>query len=302
MEDVQFVIITGLSGAGKTQAVRCLEDLGFFCVDNLPPALISKFAELCLQSEGKLRRIALVVDIRGGDFFDSTVEALEELERIGLAYRILFLEASDDIIVRRFKETRRRHPLAPQGRVIEGLAEERQRLENLRGRAHHIIDTSNFTPQELRHRVADLFTGEKAGGRMVVHLVSFGFKHGLPLDADLVVDVRFLPNPHYVPSLRPLTGEDKPVRDYVVQWPVTRRFMARVWGLISFLLPHYVNEGKSQLTIGIGCTGGQHRSVVVANILAERIRSEGHTVVVEHRDINRWQAEDPAAAGREDDK
>lgn len=290
----RFVVITGLSGAGKSLAIRALEDTGFFCVDNLPPALIPKFAELCLQAGDRFRRVALVIDIRGGEFFDSAVEALEELERTGLAYRILYLEASDEVIVRRFKETRRRHPLAPYGRVTEGLAEERRQLEMLRGKAHHIVDSSNLTPQELKRRVIDLFADDPRSDAMVVHLVSFGFKHGALLDADLLLDVRFLPNPHYVPSLRPLTGNDLPVRDYVMKWPVTRKFLTKVWVLLRFLLPLYTAEGKSHLTIGIGCTGGKHRSVVIANRLAERIKGENHTVLVEHRDIRRdSQEEEP---------
>lgn len=290
MDGIRFVIITGLSGAGKTEVMRSLEDLGFFCVDNLPPALIPKFAELCRQSGGKLGRIALVVDIRGGDFFDSAVEALEELERTGFAYEILFLEASEEVLVRRFKETRRRHPLAAEGRIVEGLAEEARRLETLRGKAHHIIDTSNLAPRDLRRLVAERFAGAGPEGRMTVNLVSFGFKHGLPLDADTVLDVRFLPNPHYVPSLRPLTGEDPDVREYVLKWPLTKQFLARAWALISFLLPHYVNEGRSEFTLAVGCTGGQHRSVVVVNTLAERIRALGFTVTVTHRDAVRLQA------------
>lgn len=291
-EDVRFVIITGLSGAGKTQVIRTLEDLGFFCIDNLPPALIPKFADLCLRTGGKLRKVALVIDIRGGDFFDDAEESLEELERAGIPYEILYLEADDDSIIRRFKETRRKHPLAPLGRVTEGLNAERERLENLRGRAHHIIDTTHMTPQELRRKVIDLFASGDPAERMVIHIVSFGFKHGIPLDADLVFDVRFLPNPHYVPSLRPLTGNDSAVRDYVMKWPVTEKYLAKLWDLLEFLLPQYVAEGKSQLTICVGCTGGQHRSVVVANYLGERIRTGRHTVVVEHRDVARCQPED----------
>lgn len=300
MERVRFVIITGLSGAGRSEAVRCLEDLGFFCVDNLPPTLIPKFAELCLQSGGRLSRIALVVDIRGREFFDSAVEALEELERRGLAYEILFLEASDEVLVRRFKETRRRHPLAHEGRVVEGLAEERRRLEVLRGRARHIIDTSSLTPRELRRRLAELFADGDPAARMSVHLLSFGYKYGLPLDADLVLDVRFLPNPHYVASLRPLTGEEAAVREYVLKWPLTRRFLTKAWSFLSFLLPHFVSEGKAQLTVAVGCTGGQHRSVVIANILAERVRHHGFPVTVTHRDVTRWQEEQERGREREE--
>lgn len=291
VEDFQLVIITGLSGAGKTQALRSLEDMGFFCVDNLPPALIPKFAELCQESGGKVRRAALVIDIRGGDFFDSAVEALEELERAGFAYQILYLEASDESLVRRYKETRRRHPLAPQGRVVEGLAEEGRRLGLLRGKAHHIIDTTALAPQDLRRRVVGLFTGGAQAGHMIVNLVSFGFKYGLPLDADLVLDVRFLPNPHYVTHLQPLTGRDAAVREYVFQSPLTHQFLERAWPLLRFLLPQFVNEGKSQLTIGVGCTGGQHRSVALAEHLAELIRGEKLQAVVEHRDVARWREE-----------
>lgn len=287
MRDVRFVIITGLSGAGKTHAVRVLEDLGFFCVDNLPPTLIPKFAELCSQPGGKVNRVALVIDIRGGEFFDSTFEALESLERVGFAYQILFLEASDEALVRRFKETRRRHPLAPQGRILEGIQEERRRLEELRGKAHIIIDTSNFTPQQLREQIKAIFAADQELPPFVVSVVSFGFKFGLPRDADLVFDVRFLPNPHYVESLRTLNGNHYTVKEYVMKWPLTQKFIRRLFGLICFLLPHYLNEGKPQLTIGIGCTGGQHRSVVVANRLAELLKARQHTVVVEHRDIEK---------------
>ncbi|NPV69620.1 MAG: RNase adapter RapZ [Firmicutes bacterium] len=289
MNDIRFVIITGLSGAGKTQAVRSLEDLGFFCVDNLPPALIPKFAELCAQSSGdSVRRVALVIDIRGGEFFDDLAEALKGLEEVGLPYEILFLEANDEVLVRRYKETRRRHPLAPQGNILEGIKAERKKLEEIKGKANVIIDTSDLTPQRLREEILQIFSTEKERRRIIITVVTFGFKHGLPLDADLVFDVRFLPNPHYVESLRPLTGERDEVKEYVLKWPVTKKFMRRLNSLIRFLLPHYINEGKTQLNIAVGCTGGQHRSVVVAEELANALRGEGNTVVVEHRDIDKW--------------
>lgn len=285
--DIKFVIITGLSGAGKTQAVRALEDLGFFCVDNLPPVLLPKFAELCAQSEGKIHKIALVIDIRGGQFFDDLFAALEHLEETGFMYRILFLEASDETLIRRFKETRRRHPLALHGRVVEGIAQERTRLDELRGRAHRIIDTSGLTPAQLRDEVMSIFADDAELERLGITVVSFGFKHGLPLDADLVFDVRFLPNPHYVDALRPLPGTEESVRSYVTKWPITGKFIKKAFGLLDFLIPHYINEGKTQLTVAVGCTGGKHRSVVIAEKLQELLREKGHKVAVEHRDVNK---------------
>ncbi len=285
MQDIRFVVVTGLSGAGKSLALRALEDAGYFCVDNLPPALIPKFAEICAQSGGKIRRIAIVVDIRGGAFFDSLLDALQDLERTGFAYQILFLEADDETLVRRFKETRRRHPLAPQGRVLEAIREERCRLEEIRGRAHRIIDTSALSPQKFREEILEIFATDQDPERFIVTVVSFGFKHGLPLDADLVFDVRFLPNPHYVDSLRPLDGGDPLVEEYVMRWPIAQQFMRRLASLVEFLLPQYLAEGKTQLAIGIGCTGGQHRSVVIANRLARLLREKHHTVLVEHRDL-----------------
>ncbi len=294
----RFLIVTGLSGAGKSQALRSLEDMGYFCVDNLPPALMPRFAEIVLDPAGNVNRVAVVVDVRGGSFFKETVWALGELDRMGVPYEIVYLEASPDVLLRRFKETRRRHPLAPLGRVTEGLQEEAVRLEGLRGRAHHVIDTSNLSPLQLRRLLADRFGDEPE--RLLVYLVSFGFKHGLPLDADLVFDVRFLRNPHYVPSLQPLGGDEEPVRQYVLRRPASRQFLRRAWSLLRFLLPHYVREGKTQLTIAVGCTGGQHRSVVLVDVLAERLRAEGYKVYVQHRDLPRWREEAAAAAGEEE--
>ncbi|MGI5838083.1 MAG: RNase adapter RapZ [bacterium] len=291
MEKMKFVIITGLSGAGRTQAVRALEDLGFFCVDNLPPTLIPKFAELCAQSEGKIAKIALVIDIRGGQFFGDLFAALEHLEETGFVFQILFLEAADETLVRRFKETRRRHPLAPQGRLLEGITAERKRLEELRGRAHRIIDTSRLTPNQLRDEVMSLFAADAEIDRMGITLVSFGFKYGLPLDADLVLDVRFLPNPHYVESLRPLPGTEAAVREYVTKWPITGRFIEKSFGLLDFLLPNYLSEGKTTLTVAVGCTGGKHRSVVIAEKLAEMLRKKGYEAAAVHRDAAKSGAE-----------
>ncbi|MHB0884490.1 MAG: RNase adapter RapZ [Bacillota bacterium] len=294
MKNVRFVIISGLSGAGKTRVLQSLEDLGYFCVDNLPPGLIPKFAELCSQPENKLTRVALVTDIRGGEFFDSLFESLEYLEESGVPYQILFLEADDETLVRRYKETRRRHPLAEQGSVLEGIREERQRLQELRGRATWIIDTTDLAPQKLREQMVEIFSRDEGLERMIITFVSYGFKHGLPLDADLIFDVRFLPNPHYVDTLRPLDGNDERVREYVMKWPATQKFLRRVQSLVEFLLPHYEHEGKSQLTIGVGCTGGRHRSVVIAERLADWLRGKGYTTIVEHRDISR----EPVGAGQ----
>lgn len=285
MQQIRFVIITGLSGAGKSETVKCFEDLGYFCVDNLPPALIGKFAELCAQSDGKVSRVALVVDIRGGGFFDDVAESLESLEDTGFAYEILYLEANETALVRRFKESRRRHPLSTSGSILEGIRAEHERLEALRGQATRIIDTTELTARDLRRRITDEYGPVPEGDRLLVTIVSFGFKHGLPVDADLVFDVRFLPNPHYVESLHDLNGNDRAVVDYVVQWPTATRFLSRLSDLMEFLLPHYRKEGRANLLVAIGCTGGQHRSVVVANRLAEFIHDRGYRVLVDHRDI-----------------
>jgi UPF0042 nucleotide-binding protein len=281
---MKFIIITGLSGAGKTEVVRRFEDLGYFCVDNLPPALIPKFVELCAQSAGKINKIALVIDIRGGEFFNSIFSALEAIEKIGFSYTILFLEASDDVLVRRFKETRRKHPLSSEGGILEGIKAERKILEELRGRATKIIDTSFLTVRELRNEIESSY-GDDEGQKFTITVVSFGFKHGIPLDADMVFDVRFLPNPHYVESLRMSTGEDPAVRDYVMKWPITRHFLNKVFDLIEFLLPNYEKEGRAHLSIAIGCTGGRHRSVTIANEAGDFLRRKGFKIVVDHRDI-----------------
>ncbi len=282
--EISFLIITGMSGAGKTQVIRALEDVGYFCVDNFPPALIDKFAELIGESQIQIRRVALVIDIRGGLFFDDLFAALEKLEERGFVYRILFLEASDEALVRRFKETRRRHPLTGEGGILSAVHRERKKLEEIRGKANWIIDTSNLTPRQLRMEVSGIFSEEEALERMVVHIVSFGYKRGVPLDADLLFDVRFLPNPHYVESLQKLDGTAAEVNEYVFKWNVTKTFMSKLYDFVSFLLPLYMNEGKSQLTIGIGCTGGKHRSVALAEHLGALLENSGYKVIVEHRD------------------
>ncbi len=284
---MRFILITGLSGAGKTQAIQSLEDLGYFCVDNLPPSLIPKFAELCTQSGDGFKDVALVCDVRGGEFFSELFAALNQLVDMGLPYEVLFLEARNEVLIRRYKETRRRHPLASQGSISEGIREEKQLLEKIRGNADVILDTSDFSPQELKKEITKRFSQHKIEGNILVTLVSFGFKYGLPLDADLVLDVRFLPNPHYVPSLQPLTGQDANVQKYVNQWSITGKFMVKAKDLVEFLLPNYVKEGKSQLVVAVGCTGGKHRSVVIGEELAEFISSKDYQVTVEHRDISK---------------
>lgn len=285
--ELQIIVITGLSGAGRTQAMQSLEDQGFFCVDNLPPSFIVKFAELCAQSQGKISKAAIVCDLRGGEFFASLSEALQNLEAEGFSYEILFLEASDETLVRRYKESRRRHPLSPQGRILDGIQAERLQLEELRGKAHKIIDTSNLSSQALRKQVAELFGKQQGPGQMTVSVISFGFKYGVPLDADLIMDVRFLPNPFYVQDLRPLTGEHPLVKDYVLGNPIAIEFMQRYLVLLDYILPYYLNEGKTHLVLGVGCTGGQHRSVAIAERLVEFLQSQGYPVSVKHRDSDR---------------
>ncbi|HEX3031121.1 MAG TPA: RNase adapter RapZ [Bacillota bacterium] len=292
MQKTKLVIVTGLSGAGKTQAMQSLEDLGFFCVDNLPPGLLPKFAELCGQSQGSINKIALAIDIRGGEFFASINEMFDYLDNEDVAYEILFLEASDERLVRRFKETRRKHPLSAQGQILEGIQEERQRMQELRGRAHKIIDTTNTTPQELKSEILAMFSGgSHDNARLRMTIMSFGFKYGIPMDADIVIDVRFLPNPYYIPELKALTGNDAAVQDYVNKHSVTRNFQRKFYSLIKFLIPNYILEGKTSLTIAVGCTGGQHRSVTLANklgIMLQKKEQQGnYKVIIKHRDIDK---------------
>lgn len=284
---MRLLVITGLSGAGKTQALQSLEDQGYYCIDNLPPTFIVKFVELCAQSQGKVSKAAIVCDLRGGEFFTSLTEALKDLEREGFHYEILFLEASDETLVRRYKESRRRHPLSPQGRLLEGIYEERKQLEELRGQAHNIIDTSNLLSQQLRRRIIELYGEEQGPGQLAVSVISFGFKYGIPLDADLVIDVRFLPNPFYVEDLRPLTGEHPLVQKYIFDNPVAQEFMKRYLNLLEYILPYYVKEGKSHLVIGVGCTGGQHRSVAIAERVGSFLKEQHFTMSVKHRDAAR---------------
>ena len=281
-----ILLITGLSGAGRSEAARSLEDIGYFVVDNLPPALLPKMAELA-ASPGGPGRVAIVVDARGGVFFGELSRALEELREQRVPSRIVFLDASDDDLVNRYEATRRRHPLAPADRVAEGIRKERLMMESLRADADLVIDTSGLTPHDLRDRIREMFAQAPPEAGLLVTVVSFGFKYGSPRDADLVLDVRFLPNPHWVDELRPLPGTNQKVREYVEGQEEYEAFMKRLESLLDVVVPGYVDEGKSYLTVAIGCTGGRHRSVVVGDDLADYFRERGHRVSVEHRDIDR---------------
>jgi RNase adapter protein RapZ len=287
-EEIQIVIITGMSGAGKTVAVQSFEDLGYFCVDNLPPALIPKFVDLLKGSNGTMNKVALVIDLRGKAFFDHLFEAIDIISNttnIQLEMQILFLDAKDAKLVQRYKETRRSHPLAKNGLPLEGIKKERELLEELKGRAQQIIDTTEMKPIQLRERIIQRF---KTTDRhpFSINLMSFGFKYGIPIDADLVFDVRFLPNPHYVDHLRPKTGLNEEVSSYVLKWSETQTFIEKLRDLLTYMLPQYKREGKSQVVIGIGCTGGKHRSVTLAEYFGEAFSNE-YVMHVSHRDIEK---------------
>jgi len=287
MTGIDFIVVTGMSGAGKSAASRCLEDLGFFCIDNLPVTLIPKVAELCAQSEKRIERVALVVDAREGRFLEGLFDILVDLRRDSHLVRIVFLDASDEVLVRRFSESRRPHPLAPGGSALEGIRTERERLAHLKAKADLVIDTSSFTVHEFRKLLATSFLDLPAPQRTALSLVSFGYKHGLPVDADLVFDARCLPNPYFVDALRPLTGRDPQVVEYILGSVQAREFVERIQEFLGFTLPLYVQEGKAYLTIAVGCTGGRHRSVVLAEELARLLREAGHEVSVRHRDVDR---------------
>ncbi|ENH4716184.1 RNase adapter RapZ [Listeria monocytogenes] len=284
-KQLKLVIITGMSGAGKTVAMQSLEDLGYFCVDNLPPSLLPKFLELMKESD-KMDKIALVMDLRGREFFDSIEPALDELDNTNfITTKILFLEADDKVLVSRYKETRRHHPLEPNGSVLDGINAERELLSDLKGRSQLVINTSNMAPRELRERINNEFQTEDKD-IFNVQLMSFGFKYGIPIDADLVFDVRFLPNPHYIDKMRPLTGLDEDVYEYVMKWPETQTFLDKLVDLLMFTLPFYKREGKTQLVIAIGCTGGQHRSVALTEFVGKAIQQKYETTI-SHRDMKR---------------
>ena len=281
---MRFIIVTGLSGSGKSEAMKSLEDIGFYCVDNLPPTLITKFAELCYQGNSNIDKVALGIDIRGREFFETLHESLSYLEKENYKYEVLFLDCADDILVKRYKMTRRNHPLAKSTQITEGIKEEREILQTLRDKAASIIDTSNMKPRDLKEEISKLYIEGEKTPKLTISVVSFGFKHGIPIDSDLVFDVRFLPNPYYVEELRPQTGEDQVVRDYVMDSDVSREFFAKLEDMVDFLIPHYIEEGKSHLVIAIGCTGGRHRSVTISNLLYDDLIKKGYRVVKKHRD------------------
>lgn len=283
---MDFLIVTGLSGSGKSRAVDALEDIGFYCVDNMPPQLISKVAEICLAGNSQINRIAIVTDLRGGDMFYGLFEQLDELKDKGLEYKLLFLDASNQELVRRYKETRRRHPLADlvKGGLEEAIRNERILLKPARERADYIIDTTHLSANELKQRMNNIFL-DNIRNSMLVNVMSFGFKYGVPAEADLVFDVRCLPNPFYVDDLKPKTGLDEEVRNYVMDSEDSRKLLEKLKDLISFLIPLYQKEGKTQLMIGVGCTGGKHRSVTFAELLYQYLSDQNHNVRVLHRDI-----------------
>lgn len=287
MNGFRVIIISGLSGSGKSYAIKCFEDMGFYCVDNLPSSLATKFVELCSQSGKGYTGVALGIDIRERDLGGDFGEMQAELVGKGYQLEVLFLEASDEVLVRRFSETRRPHPLAGDRPLVEAIREERQLMAGIRDGAYRILDTSGFTVHQLRDELTRLFSPASGSGGMTLSVMSFGFKHGVPYDADLVFDVRFLPNPNFVPELKALTGLDKQVQDYVKGKKETGELLRRLGGFLEFLLPLYAKEGKNYLTIAVGCTGGRHRSVAVAEMLRKKFQAKGLDILIRHRDKDR---------------
>lgn len=283
---MRFVIVTGMSGGGKRTALKMLEDIGFYCVDNLPVALIGKFVELIVAQSSEIGKVALGIDVRAGQSFDEVSDILNRLKEAGYSFDLLFMEAGDDVLLRRYKESRRMHPLSPEGRVEEGIRKERGILKPIREISDYVIDTSKLLTRELKEELDHIFVGNQAYNSLMVSIMSFGFKFGIPADADLVFDVRFLPNPFYIDELKHKTGQDREVQDYVLSFPETGQFMEKLTDMIRFLIPNYVREGKYQLVIAIGCTGGKHRSVTLANELYRRLKDQGeYGLNIGHRDI-----------------
>ena len=284
---MRFVIVTGMSGAGKSSALKMLEDIGYFCVDNLPTRLLCKFAELTLDKTANISNVALGIDIRSGASIDEFLDELKKVHDMGVKFEILFLNASNRILIKRYKETRRNHPLARSGRIEDGIEKEREAVNELKKYADYVIDTSQLLTRELKAEIDRIFVREEEYANFNVAVVSFGFKFGIPADVDLVFDVRFLPNPYYDLSLRPLTGNDRPIQEFVMKHEESRVFLEKLEDMLKFLIPNYIKEGKYNLVIGIGCTGGKHRSVTITNALAEKLKQLPYPVKVEHRDITR---------------
>lgn len=285
---MEFVIVSGLSGAGKSRAIDALEDIGYYCVDNMPPMLLPKFAELCMQSQNELPQVAIVIDARGGEHLNYFSKGLDELKALGVDYRILFLDCASQVLARRYKETRRKHPLTDQcgGSVVKAIEAERELLRVVRTNTDFLIDTTHLSAAQLRERIVALFLGDSRKG-MPIQCMSFGFKYGYPAEADLVMDVRCFANPFYVETLRKKTGLDADVRDYVMEDEGAQPFLTKLFDMVDFLVPRYENEGKSQLVIAIGCTGGKHRSVTFTEALAQHLQDGGRRVMVNHRDIQK---------------
>lgn len=285
---MRFVVVTGMSGGGKATAIRFLEDAGYYCVDNLPVRLIDPFMELFFAPGNTIDKVVLGMDVRADESFDNVEQVLSALKKKGYRYEILFMDASDEVLIKRYKETRRAHPVDPEGRVEDGIRRERKILSGIKSEADYVIDTSNLLTRELKEEITRIFVDNQDYNSLMITVMSFGFKYGIPADADLVFDVRFLPNPYYVPELKSLTGNDRPVQEYVMSSPDAEEFLGKLCDMITFLIPGYVKEGKNQLVIAIGCTGGQHRSVTIANELYEALHGKGeYGIKLYHRDIRR---------------
>ena len=283
---MKFVVVTGMSGGGKRTALKMLEDAGFYCVDNLPVPLIEKFVELIATPNSEINKVALGLDVRADQPFEEACRTLENLKKNGYKYEILFMDASVHVLLKRYKESRRMHPLSPDGRVEDGIYKEREILKQIKEKSDYVIDTSNLLTRELKEEIDRIFIMNKEYNSLMVTILSFGFKNGIPADADLVFDVRFLPNPYYIDELKPQTGNDKPVQDYVMSFSEAEDFLKKLEDMLYFLIPNYVKEGKYQLVIGIGCTGGQHRSVTLANELYKRMKNQGnYGLKIHHRDV-----------------
>ncbi|MDO4860359.1 MAG: RNase adapter RapZ [Bacillota bacterium] len=283
---MEIVIISGLSGSGKSQAANALEDLGYYCIDNMPPKLINNFMDIAAEENTELEKAAFVIDARGGALLDDVKNALADLHDKEIPHKIVFLEASDQVLIRRYSETRRNHPLASSGSTTEGIKKERERLKDLRDKADITLDTSNMKPADLYREIKEMFSVGKSEENFIVNILSFGYKHGLPLGADIIIDVRFIPNPYYIPELKKLNGRDKPVSDYVLKQKASREFISKMKDMIVDLIPFYVNEGKYHLNIAFGCTGGQHRSVAIAEEMARIFKEAGKNVILNHRDVD----------------
>lgn len=283
---MRMVIVTGMSGAGKRTALKVFEDAGYYCVDNLPIMLVMKFVELAAAGGSGIGNIAMGVDVRSGESFGELENVLDRMSAMNFQYEILFLEAEDEVLVKRFKETRRNHPLAGEMRIIEGINKERGEIAFLKKRADYIIDTSTLLTRELKQELEKIFVNDGEFSNLVVTVISFGFKYGIPEDADLLFDVRFLPNPYYIDELKSLTGNDAPVRDYVMGFEEAQTFLSKLSDMLEFLIPNYISEGKNRLVIAVGCTGGKHRSVTLANALFEKLQGHDYGLKIEHRDID----------------